>query len=293
MLGISNLTSKLYSDHQIDNILENLMEAFKNVCRKLTKKLKNGRRRWGRGNEERRGTKNKNNLIWTSSVLFSSVVVVGFQKTAEVSDNKLNQLFEEYKDPDDDLILAEGIERLCHDLNYQPDEFAILVLAWCLNASQMCRFTRPEFIEGLQKIKADTIPLIRRRLEEIIEVLNEDAELFKQLYRFTFRWVEYLQFYFLNFYWIYWNYLHRLFDVLIFYIFLWFVLLLQIRFGTGTTYSLTGHGHLPVASGLHRANAEEPDRQLATFPRTASHYSWYSKGYVEHVLEFLRAMWYR
>lgn len=114
---------------------------------------------------------------------------LAFHKTPEVCDNKLNQLFEEYKDPDDDLILAEGIERLCLDLNYQPDEFAILVLAWCLNASQMCRFTRTEFIEGLQKMKADTIPSIRCRLEETIEKLGADAELFKQLYRFTFRYV--------------------------------------------------------------------------------------------------------
>lgn len=109
------------------------------------------------------------------------------KETSEVSDNTLNKLFEEYKEPDEDMILAEGIERLCRDLNYQPDEFAILVLAWCLDASQMCRFTRTEFIEGLHKMHADTIETIRIRLEQKIETLKLDAELFKQLYRFTFR----------------------------------------------------------------------------------------------------------
>ncbi|KAL9917662.1 defective in cullin neddylation 1 domain containing SCCRO3 [Glossina fuscipes fuscipes] len=117
----------------------------------------------------------------------NSDIIAAVKESTEVSDNTLNKLFEEYKDPDEDMILAEGIERLCRDLNYQPDEFAILVLAWCLDASQMCRFTRPEFIEGLHKMRADTIDTIRKRLEQTIETLKVDSELFKQLYRFTFR----------------------------------------------------------------------------------------------------------
>ncbi|XP_005191447.1 DCN1-like protein 3 [Musca domestica] len=114
-------------------------------------------------------------------------IITAVKETSEVSDNTLNKLFEEYKEPDEDMILADGIERLCCDLNYQPDEFAILVLAWCLDASQMCRFTRSEFIEGLHKMRADTIETIRIRLEQTIETLKVDSEMFKQLYRFTFR----------------------------------------------------------------------------------------------------------
>ncbi|XP_037948012.1 DCN1-like protein 3 isoform X2 [Teleopsis dalmanni] len=109
------------------------------------------------------------------------------KESLEVSDNTLNQLFEKYKDPEEDMILSEGIERLCRDLDYLPDEFAILVLAWCLDASQMCRFTKVEFIEGLHKMRADTIETIHIRLEQTIEMLKVDAEMFKQLYRFTFR----------------------------------------------------------------------------------------------------------
>lgn len=110
------------------------------------------------------------------------------KESMEVSHQTLNKLYEVYKDPDDeDMILTDGIERLCNDLNYQPDEFAILVLAWCLDASQMCRFTKTEFIDGLHKMRADTIASIRLRLEQTIEMLRVDAEMFKQLYRFTFR----------------------------------------------------------------------------------------------------------
>lgn len=108
-------------------------------------------------------------------------------KDTQISDNALNKLFEEYKDGSEDAILSEGIERLCRDLDYKPDDFAILVLAWCLDAQQMCCFTKSEFIQGLQKLNASTIDEIKFRLRQKIEKLAVDPELFKQLYRFTFR----------------------------------------------------------------------------------------------------------
>ncbi|XP_067631068.1 DCN1-like protein 3 [Eurosta solidaginis] len=126
-------------------------------------------------------------LLNGNTATMSDIITTAVKETLEVSDNTLNQLFEEYKDTDEDMILTEGIERLCHDLKYQPDEFAILVLAWCLDASQMCRFTKTEFIEGLHKMCADSIETIRIRLEQTIEMLKVDTEMFKQLYRFTFR----------------------------------------------------------------------------------------------------------
>lgn len=104
-----------------------------------------------------------------------------------VSDSRVLALYNEYKDEDEDCILSDGIERLCQHLGYKPDDFAILVLAWQLDASQMCRFTKPEFIQGMKALNAETIIDIRLRLEHIVEKLKTDSELFKQLYRFTFR----------------------------------------------------------------------------------------------------------
>lgn len=126
---------------------------------------------------------NANNL----GDIITTVLPLAVKESHEVSDNTLNLLFEEYKDPYEDAILSDGIERLCRDLCYQPDEFPILVLAWCLDASQMCRFTKMEFIEGLHKMSADTIDTIRLRLEQTIELMKTDSDMFKQLYRFTFR----------------------------------------------------------------------------------------------------------
>jgi len=105
----------------------------------------------------------------------------------EVSDAKVNALFEVYKDPDRDAILADGVERLCNDLNLSPDEFKVLILAWRMNAEQMCQFTRPEFVNGCKAMHVDSIKGIQNRLPEIAAEVSRDPEMFKSLYRFTFR----------------------------------------------------------------------------------------------------------
>ena len=48
----------------------------------------------------------------------------------------LRQLFLRYKDPDSDppAVLAEGIMKLCEDLGIEPEDIAILVLSWHMNA---------------------------------------------------------------------------------------------------------------------------------------------------------------
>ncbi|KAF5271222.1 hypothetical protein FQA39_LY08229 [Lamprigera yunnana] len=102
-------------------------------------------------------------------------------------DSKLNVLFDIYKDENEDAILAEGIEQLCKDLQVCPDEFKVLVLAWKLNAEQMCKFTRLEFVKGLKSMRADSIKSIQTRLPEIVNEVGNDPELFKDLYRFTFK----------------------------------------------------------------------------------------------------------
>ncbi|KAJ8975300.1 hypothetical protein NQ317_011641 [Molorchus minor] len=83
------------------------------------------------------------------------------------SETKLTSLFEQYKDENEDCILAEGIEQLCQDLQVSPDDFKVLVLAWKLNAEQMCRFTRLEFVDGLKAARADSIKSIQSRLPEL------------------------------------------------------------------------------------------------------------------------------
>ncbi|BET01486.1 DUF298 [Nesidiocoris tenuis] len=114
-------------------------------------------------------------------------------KTAEtrigktVSDAKVNSLFDSYKDPHEDLILTEGIERLCADLSLSPDDFKVLILAWKLDAGQMCRFTRDEFVGGCRSLGVESVRAIKEKLPEIATQVASNPDVFKDLYRFTFR----------------------------------------------------------------------------------------------------------
>ncbi|KAL1453088.1 hypothetical protein WDU94_007263 [Cyamophila willieti] len=107
-----------------------------------------------------------------------------------VSENKINTLFEKYRDrdcTDEECILADGIEQMCNDLNLSPDDVRILVLAWKLDAQQMCKFTKQEFVNGLKVMNVDSIKDIQNKLPELVNKCRDNAEEFKSLYRFTFR----------------------------------------------------------------------------------------------------------
>ncbi|KAL1498017.1 hypothetical protein ABEB36_008880 [Hypothenemus hampei] len=115
-----------------------------------------------------------------------SVVVMGISES-KPSDLKVNALFDHYKDEYEDTILADGIDQFCKDLNIPPEDLKILVLAWKLNAEQMCRFTRSEFVNGLKSIKCDSIKAIQTRLPELVQEVEQNEQLFKDLYRFAFK----------------------------------------------------------------------------------------------------------
>lgn len=51
----------------------------------------------------------------------------------------------------------------------------------------MCQFTRQEFVGGLKAMRVDSIRGIQQQLPEIVRELTVNGELFKDLYRFTFR----------------------------------------------------------------------------------------------------------
>lgn len=51
----------------------------------------------------------------------------------------------------------------------------------------MCRFTRDEFVQGCKSMRTDSLKLIQLRLPELVKEVDSNPELFKDLYRFTFR----------------------------------------------------------------------------------------------------------
>ena len=97
----------------------------------------------------------------------------------------IEKYFDLYKDKEEDAILAEGMERFCIDLDVDPTEFIVLVLAWKFGASQMCRFTREEFMNGCQKMRAYDAKSLRNRFPELLQEARGGKN-FKDLYQFTF-----------------------------------------------------------------------------------------------------------
>ena len=72
----------------------------------------------------------------------------------EVSENNLLTFYEIYHQvpksshqQHEDAIVAEGILRLCADLDLAPDDFRILLFAWKCDAAQMGRITKQEFLQ--------------------------------------------------------------------------------------------------------------------------------------------------
>ncbi|KAJ1527251.1 hypothetical protein ONE63_008776 [Megalurothrips usitatus] len=118
---------------------------------------------------------------------FCSLLPGSLGREKDVSEVKINNLFDAYKEPNRDVILADGIEKLCSDLDLSPDEFKVLILAWKMNAEQMCQFTRTEFVSGCKNMHVDSIKGIQQRLPDIAAEISKDSEIFKELYRFTFR----------------------------------------------------------------------------------------------------------
>ena len=112
----------------------------------------------------------------------------GASTSGSGSQNKHAQIekyFNKYKDHSEDAILAEGMEKFCVDLGLDPTEFTVLVLAWKFEASQMCRFTREEFMNGCQKMRAHDARSLKERFPELLEEAR-DSRHFKDLYNFTF-----------------------------------------------------------------------------------------------------------
>lgn len=104
----------------------------------------------------------------------------------DYSETKINVLFDHYKDIHNDVILSEGIERLCVDLDVRPEEFKVLVLAWKFGAETMCRFSRREFISGCKALRVDSVKGIQSKFSDMLLEVQE-PEKFKDLYRFTFK----------------------------------------------------------------------------------------------------------
>lgn len=100
---------------------------------------------------------------------------------------KLDQLYMRYRDPKEDKILVEGVMRLLDDLQLEPDNKQVLLLAWKWKAALQCEFSREEFYNGMQDMGCDSIEKLKNKLN-LLEMEINDFKRFRDFYNFTFNY---------------------------------------------------------------------------------------------------------
>lgn len=103
--------------------------------------------------------------------------------------NRCEVLFNKYKDPNVDMIMADGISNLCNDLQVDPQDIVMLVLSWKLKAASICEFSKQEFIGGVQSLEIDSMEKFKNKIPFLRSQLK-DEDTFSEIYNFTFDWAK-------------------------------------------------------------------------------------------------------
>ncbi|KAL7983851.1 hypothetical protein Chor_000727, partial [Crotalus horridus] len=103
---------------------------------------------------------------------------------------KLEQLYNRYKDPqDDNKIGIDGIQQFCDDLSLDPASISVLVIAWKFRAATQCEFSKKEFVDGMMELGCDTTDKLKTLLPRLEQELKDPMK-FKDFYQFTFNFAK-------------------------------------------------------------------------------------------------------
>ncbi|KAM4789290.1 DCN1-like protein 2 isoform 2-T6 [Cyanocitta cristata] len=107
-----------------------------------------------------------------------------------VDKKKLEQLYNRYKDPqDENKIGIDGIQQFCDDLSLDPASISVLVVAWKFRAATQCEFSKKEFVDGMTELGCDTTEKLKALLPRLEQELKDPTK-FKDFYQFTFNFAK-------------------------------------------------------------------------------------------------------
>lgn len=66
-----------------------------------------------------------------------------------VDQRKVERLFLQYANPQENKIMPEGMQRFLDDLGLDPTSLTVLILAYKFDAQVACEFSKEEFINGM------------------------------------------------------------------------------------------------------------------------------------------------
>ncbi|KAH9476857.1 Defective in cullin neddylation protein 1 [Psilocybe cubensis] len=102
------------------------------------------------------------------------------------SSSKLNQLFDKYKDPEDENITVDGTIKFCEDLEVDPEDVVLLAIAYELKSPRMGQWTRAGWVDGWKAVGADSISGMKYALTRLRDQLASDPRYFQKVYNHTF-----------------------------------------------------------------------------------------------------------
>ncbi|KAJ1499588.1 hypothetical protein HMI54_011650, partial [Coelomomyces lativittatus] len=100
--------------------------------------------------------------------------------------DRIQALFNKYKDPKSEKISIEGLSQLCEDIQIDPDDSVLFALAYHCGAQTVGEFSKHEFTQGLLSLSVESLSSLKSALTISKEKLQSDATYFKSIYEFVF-----------------------------------------------------------------------------------------------------------
>jgi len=110
------------------------------------------------------------------------------QEDCKFNTNRLIAWFKNYTCDDDPTTLGpEGMERFCQDIKLEPENIAMLVIAYKMQAKNMGYFSQQEWLKGLgdPEVQCDTPIKLQNKLHYFYNLLNDPLN-FKMIFRYAY-----------------------------------------------------------------------------------------------------------
>lgn len=104
------------------------------------------------------------------------------------SQTRLINWFKKYTTSEDPSQLCpDGMERFCEDINLDPKNIAMLIIAYKMGAKEMGYFSQSEWIRGLAdpEIQCDSPAKLQNKLGFLYNLMN-DPHIFKMIFRYAY-----------------------------------------------------------------------------------------------------------
>ncbi|GAU35713.1 hypothetical protein TSUD_258880 [Trifolium subterraneum] len=85
------------------------------------------------------------------------------------------------------VIIPEGIEALCADIEVDHTDLRILMLAWKMKAEEQGYFTLDEWRRGLKALRADTVSKLKKALPDLEKEVRRPSN-FSDFYSYAFQY---------------------------------------------------------------------------------------------------------